>query len=269
MKYDISEIGAINCTLNFDEDDYLEYVEENGIQNNRESLIQYVKEYCDYDVEYLDSEYFHSMGGYDSLTFDEIESEFGEEIANAVLNECLDGKEHSFELQLYNNDTVDIKNPSELNAAAVKYLRHGPYFKDCRGFILTNGVVVYTDSEHNQCSKIPGINGTFDFLELGNIRVLRGGVDIYKKPTDAQRNVLYDVFSCYYGQDLYLDVKNGGRHYSKKYNGETPEEILNDIYSIFTRIYESKSIKKIAKINEKALRRLISESIENVLREGF
>ena len=33
MKFDISEIGAIQCQLNFDEDYYLDYLQENGLQD--------------------------------------------------------------------------------------------------------------------------------------------------------------------------------------------------------------------------------------------
>ena len=143
MKFDISEIGAIQCQLNFDEDYYLDYLQENGLQDSDDVKKEYIKGQCDYDVTYLDSEYFHDMGEYDTMTIEEIEEEFGNRCAEDVFITCMDGREHDFEIQAY-QDSIDINNPKELNAEAVKCLRHGGYFKNCRGFILTNGVVFYT-----------------------------------------------------------------------------------------------------------------------------
>lgn len=62
----------------------------------------------------------------------------------AMINDCMDGKEHSFEKLEYIEDTpVDLTNPSEVNAAAKKYMRtvdspSGQF----RGFILTDGTVI-------------------------------------------------------------------------------------------------------------------------------
>lgn len=241
MRFDISEIGAINCTLNFDEEWYEEYLEEKGLSDTPSARQRFVREMCDYDVEYLDSEYFHDMGAYDTMSIEEIEQEFGDAVAADVFNDCMDGKEHSFELQAYDDTAIDVNNPAELNAAAVKSLRHGGYFKGCRGFILTDGTVVYTDSEHNQCSRIPGIKGTFDFLRLGNIRVLQSGADIWKKPTQAQMNVMYKVLDNYIGEEFYLDLMDGGRKFNQKYDECYPQRVINDIRKFFGGINENKN----------------------------
>lgn len=255
MKFDLSEIGEIHCTLNFNEDWYNDYLQENGLSNSREILQDYVREECDYDIEYYDSETYHSMNEYDTMTIDEIEKNFGKALAHDVFNECMDGNEHSFEILAYQNDSIDINNPEELNAAALKVLRHGNYFKGCRGFILTNGMVVYTESEHNMCSKIPGINGTFHFLELGNIRVLDHSIDIYKKPTSQQMKVLWNVLDSYYGDVFYLDLLDKGiGRFSQQYGNCNPNKVMNDIVSFYDKGVH-------IKMNEGTLRRIISESI--------
>ena len=260
-RFDISEIGEIHCTLNFDEDWYNDYLQENGLRNSQEVFQNYVREQCDYEVEYYDSETFHSMGAYDTLTIDEIEEEFGAAIAKDVFNECMDGKEHSFEILAYQNDTIDVNNPSEVNAAAIKVLRHGGYFKNCRGFILTNGVVVYTDAEHNNCSRIPGVKGTFHFIEMGNIRVLDHSADICKKPTPQQTKVLWEMLDSYFGETFYLDLCDKTRgNFSKQYNSCDAEEVMRDINSYYTKSPR-------VSISEDRLRRIISESIKRILTE--
>lgn len=269
MKFDISEIGAIQCQLNFDEDYYLDYLQENGLQDSDDVKKEYIKGQCDYDVTYLDSEYFHDMGEYDTMTIEEIEEEFGNRCAEDVFITCMDGREHDFEIQAY-QDSIDINNPKELNAEAVKCLRHGGYFKNCRGFILTNGVVVYTGAEHNMCSKIPGINGTFDFIRLGNIRVLNHGVDIAKPPTEEQKKVLNQMFQSYYGEELYLDLmndKNG--HTGKKYNSCEPYEVMQDIYDYFNSGRLRQNTYESVKIDLNDIKQMVSECVKKILSEGI
>ena len=43
MKFDISEIGAIHCQLNFDEDYYLDYLQENGLQEKNIIVVRYMR----------------------------------------------------------------------------------------------------------------------------------------------------------------------------------------------------------------------------------
>lgn len=92
MKFELSEIGEIHCTLNFNEDWYNDYLQENGLSNSREILQDYVREECDYDIEYYDSETYHSMNEYDTMTIDEIEKNFGKALAHDVFNECMEKK---------------------------------------------------------------------------------------------------------------------------------------------------------------------------------
>ena len=43
MKFDISEIVAIQCQLNFDEDYYLDYLQENGLQEKNIIVVRYMR----------------------------------------------------------------------------------------------------------------------------------------------------------------------------------------------------------------------------------
>ena len=43
MKFDISEIGTIQCQLNFDEDYYLDYLQENGLQEKNIIVVRYMR----------------------------------------------------------------------------------------------------------------------------------------------------------------------------------------------------------------------------------
>lgn len=270
MQYDISEIGAINVSLNFDEDWYNEWCNERKVADSPAMREEYAEEECDFDVEYFDSETFHHMG-YDNMSYGEIVENFGEKLANDALSQCLaDGKEHDFEIQAYQDDEIDVTNPQELNVAAVKYLRHGGYFKNCRGFILTNGVVVYTDSEHNQCSKIPGVSGTFHFIELGNIRVLDHGIDIAQNPTKEQYRVIEEFLESYLGETVYLDLMNKRiGNASKQYNDCDAESVMRDIYNYFERgIKPRENFRECRKITEKQLRKIIRESIINILNKN-
>lgn len=265
MRFDISEIGAINLTLDFDEDFYQEYLTDFNLQDSEQERIRYIKEQdVEFEVDYLDSEYFKSMGVYGTMTYNDIAENFGEKLANAAIVDCLDGKEHTFEIQEYQEDDIDINNPAELNAIAVKYLKHGEYFKDCRGFILTNGIIVYTDIEHNQSSKIPGIKGTFDFIKLGNIRTSNHGIDIAKMPTSNQFIVIEEILDNYEGEKFYLDLMNDKiGHASVQYDFCEKKKVINDIYNYFNYgiapkqgVYEKITMKQFEKIICEAIKKL-------------
>ena len=195
----------------------------------------------DYDVELFDAETYHRCG-YEVMTLDEIEENFGSQIANEVKTECADGKEHRYELAMYDNETIDLTNKQALSTAAMQRLRHGEYTRNCRGFILPNGVTVYTDAEHNMCSQIPGVKGTFHFIELGCIRVLDHSVDLAVTPTSEQWQTLWDVFNAYYGDTMYLDLMNKQiGTASKQYSELDPQEAIDDIRNYFNHGVKPKS----------------------------
>lgn len=251
---DITEIGEFVFNWDFHEDEYIEYLEDNELEDSYESKKSFAMECGEFDFEFMDSVYFHECGSA-TLTYDDILNkfdEFGEPLANYVIDTCLEkggGRIEKCELLSYNN--FNVNNPDELNAMAVKLLQHGSYFEGCRGFILSNGVIVYTPSEHNQSSIIPGINGTFDFIKKGNIRVTLDGLDICKPPTQQQLRTIADIVRHFADKTLYITfVGMNGQEKYKNYNHPNAEMV---IYSIKQTFGLSESI-----------RRIVQEEIENI-----
>jgi len=216
-SFDSSEIGAVNYSWDFDEDEYQEWLQEAEYENTQESLMEYINDNVTFELEYLDNETYHTCGS-DYVDYNELEDMFGSKMQNEILKTCMNDGSGTFEtVNLYSGDDVDVSNKDSINNMAMKLLRHGDYFKDCRGFILTNGVVVYTETEHNEICRIPNINNKFDFIRMGNIRVLPKSIDIGDKPTSEQRDVLRRVIASYADEELYLDIYQGKSSIGAKY----------------------------------------------------
>ena len=139
----LSEVGRVNYSFDFDEDEYNEWLAENGLQDSEETRYEFYKDQWEYEVEYLDNDTLHYMEGDSGLSYDDLEDLFGDNMAETIVKTCMKYGSGYFETDdLYADEQVDINNPQELNAFAMKLLRHGEYFKGCRGFILSNGVVI-------------------------------------------------------------------------------------------------------------------------------
>ena len=251
-SFDSSEIGAVNYSWDFDEDEYQEWLQEAEYENTQESLMEYINDNVTFELEYLDNETYHTCGS-DYVDYNELEDMFGSKMQNEILKTCMNDGSGTFEtVNLYSDDDVDVSNKDSINNMAMKLLRHGDYFKDCRGFILTNGVVVYTETEHNEICRIPNINNKFDFIRMGNIRVLPQSIDIGDKPTSEQRDVLRRVIASYADEELYLDIYQGkssiGAHYIhpdwRYVMGEIDRFYSEGIKPQGNEYYESKDSKK-------------------------
>lgn len=169
--------------------------------------------------------------GYIYLNYLDVCRYFNENIANQMINN--DGIHRggtSYEITIGVNTTpksLTLKDVDDLAKQVLPIIDE--YYKNCRGFILYDGTIVGTDAEHNMCSVIDGINGTFDFIKLGNIRILPNGVDIVKEPTNEQRRVLMKVINSYRNEDFYLDIDgNGVKYYQPDYR-----RVLADIDRYF------------------------------------
>jgi hypothetical protein len=140
---DLSEVGRVNYTWDFDEDYYLEWLEDNEYADNEDIKLQYIKEgNVEFELDFCDNQTYHSMGS-DNVYYDDLEDLFGERMAETILKNCIENGSGYFDTEeLYYDDNFDINSPSELDDMAMNVLRHGEYYKDCRGFILSNGVVV-------------------------------------------------------------------------------------------------------------------------------
>lgn len=238
-------VGEVEIGWDFDEDNYQDWLREEGLDNNQENLIKYISDSVSFEIEYFDNDTYHHMG-YDYADYNDMVNTFGENLMPQIIDEIDNNGTYRIETsELYNSEEFDVNNPNELNNIAIKILNHGEYYKDCRGFILTNGVVVYTPAEHNMVSQINGIKGTFDFIEKGNIRVLPQSIDLSKPPTQEQRVVLRQVISSYSDDELYLDILDGNGSYGTTYVKPEWRYVMGEIDRYF-----SEGLKPQGKINE-------------------
>lgn len=251
-SFDSSEIGAVNYSWDFDEEEYQEWLADAEYENTQEALTEYINDNVEFELEYLDNETYHTCGC-DYVDYNALEDMFGEKMQKEILTTCMSDGSGSFEtVNLYSDDDVDINDRNSVNDMAMRLLRHGDYFKDCRGFILTNGVVVYTESEHNEICRIPNINNKFDFIRMGNIRVLPQSIDIGAAPTSEQRSVLRKAIASYANEELYLDIYQGKSSIGAKYIQPDWRYVMGEIDRFFSEgirpqgneYYESKNSKK-------------------------
>jgi hypothetical protein len=223
---DLSEYGKIEYETYIDEDEYAEWLQANGLEDDEESKKRYLNDEAMFDIDYYDLD-FHRCDN-DSVMFYEIERMFDDRIAEKIFNDCLkDGKGEIEPFTMYTEEDVDINNPYELDQMAMKILPHGDYYDNCRGFILHNGVVVYTEDEHNASALIPGVEGTFHFIDLGNIRLTHNGIDMSCMPTAAQFDTLEEVIQSYHNDELYVSFLDSSKylHYDSPY----VDMVINDI----------------------------------------
>lgn len=251
-SFDSSEIGAVNYSWDFDEEEYQEWLVDAEYENTQEALMEYINDNVEFELEYLDNETYHTCGC-DYVDYNALEDMFGEKMQKEILTTCMSDGSGSFEtVNLYSDDDVDINDQNSVNDMAMRLLRHGDYFKDCRGFILTNGIVVYTESEHNEICRIPNINNKFDFIRMGNIRVLPQSIDIGAAPTSEQRSVLRKAIASYANEELYLDIYQGKSSIGAKYIQPDWRYVMGEIDRFFSEgirpqgneYYESKNSKR-------------------------
>lgn len=238
-------VGEVEIGWDFDEDDYKDWLKEEGLDNNQENLITYISDSVSFEIEYFDNDTYHHMG-YDYADYNDMVNTFGENLMPQIIDEIDNNGTYRIETsELYNSEEFDVNNPDELNNIAMKILNHGEYYKGCRGFILTNGVVVYTPAEHNMVSQINGIRGTFDFIKKGNIRILNQSIDLSKPPTPEQREVLRKVIASYSNEELYVDIMDGNGECGSTYVKPDWRYVMGEIDRYF-----SEGIRPQGKINE-------------------
>lgn len=276
-NFDTSEIGGVNYSWDFDEEEYQEWLADYEYENTQESLMEYINDNVEFELEYLDNDTFHECGR-DYVDYNTLEDMFGSRIQNEILTTCMNNGSGSFEtIEMFSDDDVDINNQNSVNDIAMKLLRHGDYFKGCRGFILTNGVVVYTESEHNEICKIPNVNNKFDFIRMGNIRVLSQSIDIGAEPTNEQRDVLRRVIASYSDEELYLDIYQGKSCIGVRYIRPQWRYVMGEIDRYFSEgikpqgndFYENKKPKKqIVENKYDELYNKVSSDLMNFMKQG-
>jgi hypothetical protein len=231
---DFSTIGEVDYEWDFDDDDYNDYLNENNLDGDSDSLLSYIKDNVSFYVEYLDNETYHRCDA-ETLDYNGLIERFGNKFTNEIIDNCIKNGNGSFETyRMFENDSFDINNPEELNNQVKKQFPHGNYYKDCRGFILTDGTVIYTPNEHRNILMIDGIQSVEHFVQLGNIRIIKDMIDIKTTPTYEQRQVLSQMIRQYSDSDLYIDMYNyKNDRVGLKYNNANYRKVLADIDRYF------------------------------------
>lgn len=270
---DLSEVGEVAIEdWTYDEEEYQEWLVDNELQDTPENKMTYIEDFnVEFEVNFLDNQTYHTMCC-EWVYYDDLVEKFGDNMAKKIESGMIENGSFKFDTSdIYADENYDINNPQELDDIAMKLLPHGEYFKGCRGFILSNGVVVYTEGEHNDVLRIPGIDSKWQFIELGNIRLLPNAIDIGSEPTYEQEEVLRYMLRLYDGEEIYLDIfsENGeiGAHYPSADCNYIMGEI-NRYYSEGIRpqgggFYESKESGKKILVSEKQLLTLKENTFEN------
>jgi hypothetical protein len=86
---DLSEVGQIWYEWDFDKEEYEDYLAEEGLQDNQETLMEYINDCVSFEIDLKDNETLHSMGMGMSLDYNQLCDEFGEQGANTILKDCM------------------------------------------------------------------------------------------------------------------------------------------------------------------------------------
>lgn len=233
FNYELNQIGSVEPSLDFDEDYYQEWLEDNELEDSQENKLEFIKTECEFDLDYTDSEYYHHMD-YDSMYYDDMVDAFGERMANDMLNACLNGESKYFEpLEYANDEEVDSNDINAIEEDALRKLKHGSYFKNVRGFVLHNGEIVYTDAEHNMITRVVGIDTKFDAVRKGMIRLLPNAIDIGDLPTYEQEKVLAQLVKAHQGEELYMDIFDNSLEHGCRYFSPSVEKVIMDIRNFY------------------------------------
>ncbi len=233
---DVFQYGELVYECDFDEDDYQDWLEDEGRQGTFEDKLEYFKENVGFEVTYYDSETYHPMHTESYYSFDELEYDIDDEaMCQQILKDCMENGEGRLEPIMFVNDDIDIENPSEVIKQATRLFPTSEYFKNDRGFILTDGTYINgIGLDHS--GAVQRISNKFkshyDFARHGYIRC-GNGLEIGAMPTSEQFNVIRQVVRSYHDDEFFLDLINGGSEYGCRYNDPNPQRVIGDIYNFY------------------------------------
>ena len=270
---DLSEVGEVAIEdWTYDEEEYQEWLVDNELQDTPENKMNYIEDFnVEFEVNFLDNQTYHTMCC-EWVYYDDLVEKFGDNMAKKIESAMIENGSFKFDTSdIYADENYDINNPQELDDIAMKLLPHGEYFKGCRGFILSNGVIVYTEGEHNDVLRIPGIDSKWQFIELGNIRLLPNSIDIGSEPTYEQEEVLEYMLRLYDGEEIYLDIFSENGEIGAHYPSADCNYIMGEIKRYYSEgirpqgggFYESKESGKKILVSEKQLLTLKENTFEN------
>ena len=290
---DIESINTIEYYVKEEE----EYFGDEDEEYNGDLLEKYLV----YDIECKNTDY-DVVFAEDNMTIEEIEESLGSEIAQKITNRegYTKDNESYYLTDLLYSISVDDNNVDEVNAAAKRlFSTCDSYYKDCRGYILTDGTILDfgPNTDHISIGSV-GNQRIASFLQLGNIRIGVQSIELACEPTFEQKRQLRRMINYYSDEELYVDiVQDKGYQYgqpltSAKYINPSFDKVYGEISRFFdegiklnggycggdlyehisnlNNIYNKKgNMKQRIHLTEGQLNRIIKESVKNILNENI
>lgn len=214
----------------------------------------------------------------DDLTIDDIEENLGEWVAKEIIDDVRKGYTNGrvTDIQDRNFENIDANNINEINTAAKRIFQTtDKYYKDTRGYILTDGTILvfgdYTD--HISINRVGNLTiGKFE--SLGGIRIGKNSFELEKEPTKEQRYQLIRLINSYSHEELYVDIvkySGEGTYASnicgKEYIHPDYHYVLGEIDRYFSEGLKLKESKKSMKVTlkESQLRQIIKEALMEII----
>lgn len=275
QRYDIDLINTIEYCVKEEEEYFGDEDEEYD-----EDLLE---KYNLYDIECKDTNY-EIIFSEDNMTIEEIENVLGPNLTQKIANRegYTKDNESYYLTDLLSSISVDDNNVDEVNTLAKRIFKTcGDYYKDCRGYILTDGTILDfgPNTDHVSITNV-GNQRIASFLQLGNIRIGVQSIELACEPTFEQKRQLRRMINCYSDDELYVDiVQDKGYQYgqpltSAKYINPSFDKVYGEISRFFDEGiklnggYCSDDLcENIIKLTESDLHRMIKESVNILLNE--
>lgn len=234
-KYTLDQIGGARCTLDFDEDDYQEFLRKYTLQDKPEMRSEFIKSQCMFEVEYLEPETYQGMG-WENLSYKDIMSVFGTQMGTDMVNGAINGEDKEYDKLEYTDDSeIDLSNPEAVIASAKQKIPVASNFSAARGWILTDGTILETMWDHDAVFRIPGVTSRIQFVQMGNIRYSNQWLQMAKYPTNQQLAALRKFCEYHQNQPMEVEVmgQNGLNSTRFTYDALYYDEMIGDIYNFY------------------------------------
>ena len=258
---DYDEVNMIEFECWYDEDDYNDFLIENGINNEnieqfQSQIDEWMYENLSFNCSFYNRDYEY-IGGFDEpqsmFEFEGVSDEISELIVNTFKENPQYGKEYRIDDVLY---TLYSYGDDIYEVAKRLFPTYDEYSEGLRGFILQDGTIIGTEAEHNEVTQLKGVESKFDFIRMGNIRIMPNSIDVGQAPSWSQREVLRSLIATYSNDELYLDIfdEKSGTETGCRYSYPSWREVLADIDRFYDEgikpsgghggMYESRDILK-------------------------
>lgn len=226
MNYEV-DIDLINSI------EYYRHIEEDYDEDDDGNLIDVTL----YDLVLKDSQ-DEVLKYADNLTEEDMEDLIGEDLAKLVLTA---NQPRGYLQDVMSTSVDNLDDVVEVNKVARRLWQTTGYVADARGYILTDGSLLYfgPNVDHMSICWIEGMT-VGKFVSLGNIRCSYGSFELEKEPTGSQRAALRELIANSNSNTIYFDIVkySGSGTYSDNisssaFKTHNPSIILNQLTRYF------------------------------------